>query len=147
MDEVDVKILKILINNGRQTVSEISSQVNLSIPAVSERIRKLEKSGIIDRYIAVLNPKKLNKDLTALMFVGIERVKPITEFLNLVNNNDDILECHYIAGDYDYLLKIVTENTSTLENILNSIKSVKGIQKTKTVFVLSTTKDNKSVSP
>ncbi|HHW31226.1 MAG TPA: Lrp/AsnC family transcriptional regulator [Clostridiaceae bacterium] len=147
MDEVDVRILKILINNGRQTVSEISSQVNLSIPAVSERIRKLEKSGIIDKYIAVLNPKKLKKDITAVMFVGIERVKPVTEFLNLVNNTDDILECHYIAGDYDYLLKITTENTSTLEKILNSIKSVKGVQKTKTVFVLSTTKDNKSVNP
>jgi Lrp/AsnC family leucine-responsive transcriptional regulator len=147
MDEIDIKILKILINNGRQTVSEISSQVNLSIPAVSERIKKLEKTGIIEKYIAILDPKKLNKDLTAIMLVGIEKIEPVSEFLKFIKSNDDILECHYIAGDYDYLLKIVTENTSTLEKLLNNIKSLKGVHKTKTVFVLSTAKNNKSVIP
>lgn len=147
MDDVDIKILKLLINNGRETVSGISSKVNLSIPAVSERIRKLENSGIIEKYSVILNPKKLKRDLSAIMFVSIERTSPMDQFLNIINRYDDVLECHYIAGDYDYLLKIITENTFTLETLLNNIKKLKGVKKTKTVVVISTLKNNPSVMP
>jgi Lrp/AsnC family leucine-responsive transcriptional regulator len=147
MDEIDIKILRILINRGRETLSEISNQVNLSIPAVSERIKKLESSEVIDRYTVILNPKKFKKELTAIMLISIERARPVKDFLNIVRNSPDVVECHYIAGDYDYLLKIVTENTATLEMLLNNIKAVRGVQKTKTVVVLSTVKDNPSISP
>jgi len=147
MDDIDIHILKILSNQARLTVSEISSQVNMSVPAVSERIRKLESSGIIEKYAVILNSRILKKDLTAIMLISIERTKSVNDFLNIVQNSKDVLECHYIAGDYDYLLKIVTENTSTLEALLNRIKGVGGVQKTKTVVVLSTKKNNPSVLP
>ncbi|HOJ10090.1 MAG TPA: Lrp/AsnC family transcriptional regulator [Clostridiales bacterium] len=147
MDDIDIHILKILSNHARLTVSEISNQVNMSIPAVSERLKKLESSGIIEKYTIILNSRKLEKDLTAIMLVSIERTKSVGDFLNIVENSKDVLECHYIAGDYDYLLKIVTENTLTLEALLNKIKSVRGVQKTKTVIVLSTIKNNPSILP
>lgn len=147
MDNIDIKILKMLQKNARITASEISGEINLSIPAVSERIKKLEASGIIQQYTMVINPRQLNKDLMAIMFVSLERPKYADKFVELVNSEEDILECHYLAGDYDYSLKIVTENTYTLENLLNRIKSVQGIQKTKTVIILSTVKHNYSVTP
>ncbi len=146
MDNIDIQILNILSNHARLTISEISNQVNLSIPAVSERVKKLETSGIIDKYTVILSPKILKKSLTAIMLVSIKRPS-LDEFIHIVEDSKDVLECHYIAGDYDYLLKIITEDASTLEALLNRIKDVKGVQKTKTTVVLSTIKSRPSILP
>lgn len=146
MDTIDKKILCLLQKNSRISASEISSEISLSVSAVSERLKKLETSGIIQQYTAILNPRKLNKDLTAIMFISLERPKYTDRFLEFVGQEDDILECHYLAGDFDYALKIITENTYTLENLLNRIKSVQGVQKTRTIVALSTVKNKYSVS-
>ncbi|NTV90763.1 MAG: Lrp/AsnC family transcriptional regulator [Clostridiales bacterium] len=147
MDSSDVEILKLLQKNARITVSEISSKINISISAVSERVKKLEASGIIQQYTAITSARLLKKNLTAIMFVSLERPKYTERFVEFVNGEDEILECHYLAGDYDYALKILTEGTDTLEKLLNRIKSVQGIQKTKTIVTLSTIKNNYSVTP
>jgi len=147
MDNIDVKILKLLQKNARISASEISGEINLSISAVSDRLKKLESSGIIQQYTAIISPRQLKKDLTAIMFISLERPKFTDKFLESVNRENDILECHYLAGDFDYALKIITENTFTLEQLLNRIKSVQGVQKTRTVVVLSTVKNSYSVSP
>lgn len=147
MDAIDVKILKLLQKNARITASEISSEINLSVSAVSDRLKKLESSGIIQQYTAIINPRKLDKDLTVIMFISLERPKFSDRFVEFVKSEDEILECHYIAGDYDYALKIITKNTYTLENLLNRIKSASGVQKTKTVVALSAAKNNYSVTP
>ncbi len=147
MDNIDVKIIKLLQHNARITVSEISSEVNLSIPAVSERLKKLEGTGAIKQYTAIVNQSYLKKDLTAIIFISLERPKYTDSFVEFVADRDEILECHYLAGDFDYALKIITENTATLEKLLNKIKSVQGIRKTRTVVVLSTLKNNYSVIP
>ncbi|MCX7708282.1 MAG: Lrp/AsnC family transcriptional regulator [Clostridia bacterium] len=147
MDNIDVKILKLLQKNARITASDISNEINLSVPAVSDRLKKLEASGIIQQHTTIINPRKMNKDLTAMMFISLERPKFTDKFLEFVNQENDILECHYIAGDFDYVLKIVTENTFSLEQLLNRIKSVPGVQKTRTIVVLSSVKNNFSVSP
>jgi Lrp/AsnC family transcriptional regulator, leucine-responsive regulatory protein len=147
MDEIDVKILKLLQKNARISNSEISNEVKLSLPAISERIKKLEATGIVQQYTAILNPRRLKKDLTAMMFISLERPKFTEKFIDFVQNEGEILECHYLAGDFDYILKIITENTFTLENILNRIKSVPGVQKTRTIVTLSTVKNNFSVIP
>ncbi len=146
MDTIDKKILCLLQKNSRISASEISGEISLSVSAVSERLKKLETSGIIQQYTAILNPRKLNKDLMAIMFISLERPKYTDRFLEFVGQEDDILECHYLAGDFDYALKIITENTYTLENLLNRIKSVQGVQKTKTIVALSTVKNKYSVS-
>ncbi len=147
MDNNDIKILKLLQKNARITASEIGSEINLSVSAVSERLKKLESSGIIKQYTTIINPKYLKKELSAFIFISLERPKFTDRFTEYVNGEEDILECHYLAGDFDYVLKIVTESTFALEKLLNRIKSVQGVQKTRTVVVLSTTKNEYSVTP
>lgn len=147
MDSLDIKILKLLKNNARVTASEISSKINLSVPAVSDRLRKLDASGVIEQYTVIINAKKLNRNLTVIMFVSLESPKYTNNFLEAIQKDDEIIECHYLAGDYDYSLKIITQNTETLEKILNKIKGMNGIIKTKTTVTLSTIKNNYSVMP
>jgi Lrp/AsnC family leucine-responsive transcriptional regulator len=147
MDAIDVKIIKLLQKNARVTASEISSEINLSVPAVSERLKKLESSGVIQQYTAIVNPRMVKKELTAIMFVTLERPKYSEKFVEVVNSIDEIIECHYLAGDYDYSLKILTENTFSLEELITKIKAVQGIHRTRTIVVLSTIKNNYSVTP
>lgn len=147
MDNIDKKILRLLQVNARITASEIAGEVNLSIPAISERLKKLETSGIIKQYTTIINPEMLNKTLMAIIFITLERPKYSEIFVEFVKQKNDILECHYLAGDYDYALKIMTENTATLQELLNHIKSVQGVQKTRTIVILSSAKNNYSVVP
>lgn len=147
MDSLDIKILKLLQKNARITASEISSKINLSVPAVSDRLRKLDASGVIEKYTIIINAKKLNRNITVIMFISLESPKYINKFLEAIDKEDEIIECHYLAGDYDYALKIITENTETLEKIINKIKSMNGIIKTKTTVTLSTIKNNYSIMP
>ncbi|MDF2594903.1 MAG: putative transcriptional regulator, Lrp family [Clostridia bacterium] len=147
MDAIDLAILKELQENGRESLSEIGSKINLSVSAVGERIKKLERSGVINQYTTIISGKHFNKELTALMFISLESPKFIDNFLKFVNEENDILECHYIAGNYDYMIKIVTNNPESLEKILNKVKSVPGIIKTYTNVVLKTTKNNYSICP
>jgi Lrp/AsnC family leucine-responsive transcriptional regulator len=147
MDLIDNQILRLLQQNARMSVSEISSKVNLSVPAVSDRIKKIEASGVIEQYTTIISSAALKKELAALMFVSLEKPQYSEKFRSFVDTEDDILECHYIAGDFDYLLKIITENTGTLEKLLNKIKSVPGIQKTRTSVVLLTVKNKHSITP
>jgi len=147
MDSIDRQIITILQKNARSSISEISSRVNLSIPATSDRIRKIEAAGIITQYTAIVNAAALNMKLTAMMFVSLEKPHYSEHFVSFVNTQDEILECHYLAGDFDYLMKIVTESTESLERLLTRIKSVPGIQKTQTIVTLCTVKNVHSVLP
>ena len=147
MDNLDIKIIKLLQENARITASEIAGKINLSVPAVSERLRKLEASGAIRQYTAILDPRYFDKSLSAIVFITLERPKFSDIFAEFVKKQNDILECHYLAGDFDYALKIVTENTITLQELLDRIKSVQGVQKTRTVVILSTAKNNYSIIP
>lgn len=147
MDNLDIKILKLLQQNSRITASEISSRVNLSVPAVGDRLKKLDASGIIEKYTVILSAKKMNKHLMIIMFVSLESPKFTAPFINIIQLDDEIVECHYLAGDFDYALKIITENTESLERILNKIKNIPGVQKTKTNVSLSTIKNIHSIIP
>ena len=147
MDHIDIKIIKLLQENARITASEIAGKISLSVPAVSERLKKLEASGVIRQYTTILDPKYFDKSLSAIVFITLERPKFSDIFAEFVKKQNDILECHYLAGDFDYALKIVTENTVTLQELLDHIKSVQGVQKTRTVVILSTAKNNYSIIP
>lgn len=147
MDSIDVRIIRLLQENARITASEIAGAISLSVPAVSERLKKLEASGVIKQYTTIIDPAYFDKTLMAIVFITLERPRFADVFAEFVKKQDDILECHYLAGDYDYALKVVTENTATLQELLNRIKSVQGVQKTRTVVILSTAKNNYSVIP
>lgn len=149
MDSIDIEILKLLQKNARVTASEIASEVSLSVPAISERIKKLDSSGIIQKYTIILSTQKMNKNLVAYMFISLKHPNYIEGFVELVENENEneIIECDYLAGDYDYLIKIITKDTKSLEAVLNRIKTVTGVQKTKTIVTLSTVKNTYSILP
>ncbi len=147
MDEIDVKILKCLRKNARENASVISEKVNMSVSAVIERIRKLENSGLIEQHTTIINSAKAGKDVNAYMSVSLEHPKYIERFNAFVKNNREILACHYIAGDFDFMLRVTTDNTSSLEHLLNQVKSIPGVQNTRTILILSTVKEEHSVDP
>lgn len=147
MDNIDIKILKLLQQNARISISEMSSKINLSIPAVSDRLKKLDASSLIKKYTIIINNKKFNKNLMVIMFVSLENPTFIDIFIEIIQGENEIVECHYLAGEFDYALKIITENTETLEKVLNKIKCIRGVQKTKTIVTLSTIKNNYSIIP
>ena len=147
MDLIDIKILEVLQGSARASISELSKKVNLSLSAVSERLKKLENSKIISKYTVILEPKLMGKDLSVIISIGLESTSDTQSFLDFVQSEPEILECHYITGEYDYMLKVTTTNTHTLEMIMNRIKSFNGIKRTQTNVILSTTKLHHSVSP
>jgi Lrp/AsnC family leucine-responsive transcriptional regulator len=145
LDEIDLKILKMLQENGRVKRNEIAQATGLSVPSVSERMKKLEDAGIIKGYTAILDSKKLGKDITAFVFVSIDSSKNYPLFIERVMDVDEILECHSITGEGSHLLKVKTENTSTLEKLLARIQSWPGVTGTRTNIVLSTIKETTKI--
>jgi len=138
LDEIDFKILSILQEDGRTPVAEIARQVKLASPSIHERISKLEQEGVIKGYAAILDSKKLGKDVTA--FIGIKVNHALSSgdaVLNELMKIESILESHTVTGDDDILIKVKTENTTSLEKLLKKIYSIKGILNTKTTVVLS----------
>ena len=101
MDKIDVKIIECLKKNARENASVIGSQVNMSVSAVIERIKKLEANGIIKQYTVVLDSKKLGMDITAFISVSMEHPKYNNNFNEFVKTHKQITECHYITGDFD----------------------------------------------
>jgi len=142
LDEIDVKLLEILQKNGRIRRNDLADQVGLSLPSVSERLRKLEESGIITGYFAKIDPKTVGKDVTAIIIVYVDSSKHYAQFIERADATDEILECHAITGEGSHLLKVRTENASTLEKLLAKIQSWHGVTGTLTSVVLSTTKES-----
>src|SRR5581483_385626 len=144
MDVYDGKMLKLLAQNARITGAEIARKINLSVPAVTERLRKLSKSGIIDKYTIQLNRQKLSLRLMAFVFVWIDHTKNMNVKEQLIALNE-VLECHHIAGDSDLLLKVLVKDTTALEELLlNKIKAIKSVTRTSTTIVLSSYKEEMS---
>jgi Lrp/AsnC family leucine-responsive transcriptional regulator len=141
MDTFDGKILKLLAQNARMTGADIARKVNLSLPAVTERLRKLTRDGIIDKYTIRLNREKLSLNLMAFINVWIDHTKNVNAREHLVAMSE-VLECHHMAGDCDMLLKVLVKDTAALEELLvNKIKSIKSITRTSTTIILSTYKE------
>ncbi|ACU60305.1 Lrp/AsnC family transcriptional regulator [Chitinophaga pinensis] len=141
MDKFDSKILRLLIQNARITGADIARKINLSLPAVTERLRKLGRSGIIDSYTIRVNREKLSLHLMAFINIWIDHTKN-TNVKDQITAIDEVLECHHVAGDYDLLLKVLVSDTAALENLLvNKIKAIKGITRTSTTIILRSYKE------
>ena len=147
MDRTDKKILRCLKENSRQTASRISGTIHLSVSAVIERIRKLERTGLIQKYTVVLNEKQLGNTLTVFVSLRLSHAKYHEAFEREILAYEDVCECHAIAGDMDYLLKIVTSSTSSLELIHQDLRRLPGVCGLKTLYVLSTVKHEYTVLP
>ena len=141
LDEIDQKILEIIQKEGRTRRNDLAERVGLSLPAVSERLRKLEEAGVIVGYFAKLNHHLLGKDITAFVLATIDSSKHYSTFVDHISALEDILECHAITGEGTHLLKIRTANTASLEKLLAKIQSWSGVTKTTTSIVLSSPKE------
>jgi len=141
LDDIDLTIIDLLQKKGRTRRNDLAEAVGLSLPSVSERLRKLEDSGVITGYHATVDHRRLGKDVTAFVFVSIDSSKHYGSFLEHAAALEDILECHAITGEGTHLLKVRTANTSTLEKLLAKIQAWTGVVRTRTDLVLSTTKE------
>jgi len=128
--------------NGRIKRNDIADAIGLSLPAASERLRKLEESGAIKGYHAKLDPKKLGKDITAFVVVTVDSSKHFNAFVEHVQHVDEIQECHAVTGDGTHIVKVRTDNTASLERILAKMQSWGGVVKTSTSVVLSSAKES-----
>ena len=143
LDRIDRKILSILQRDSRTTYRDIAKKVKLQPPSVIDRVKKLEKEGIIKSYVTVIDEKKLGVDVTAFIGVYIEHPQYIDSFEKAIAGiNEDILECHHVTGDYTLLLKVKTRNTTTLERLIKELRGITGVVRTYTMVVFSTLKED-----
>ncbi|HYM20458.1 MAG TPA: Lrp/AsnC family transcriptional regulator [Candidatus Kapabacteria bacterium] len=143
LDEIDLDLIIALQKYGRRKRNELAEEIGLSLPAASERLRKLEEErGIITGYHAKVDPKRIGLDVAAFIFVTVESSTLYPSFLEAASKHPEILEVHAITGDGSHLLKIRTWNTSTLEQLLSEIQSWKGVKQTRTNIVLSSPKES-----
>ncbi len=147
MDKMDYKILRFLKENARQKASTIGEGISLSVSAVLDRIRKMEASGVIEGYTVLLDQKKMGNDIAALMEVSLEHPKYYDSFTEMIGTNENIVSCDYLTGEFDFILKIITDTSDNLELIHRQIKSLEGVSATRTHFVLKSVKDERGALP
>src|SRR5438046_2847467 len=140
LDDIDVKVLATLQAQGRISWADLGEVLGLSPPAAAERVRKLEARGLIRGYTALVDPFALGYTLAAFIAVTLERPEHRQPFLKLVERLPEVQECHHVAGDYDYLLKVRCLNVRDLEQFISErLKGLKGLAQTRTTIILSTT--------
>ncbi len=143
LDSTDFQILNLLQQDGRMTIKELSTRLNLSTTPIFERIKKLEKSGVIDRYMAVLNPEKLGKKLTAFAHISIKNhsKEQVEGFVERVISFPEVLECHYVTGAADFMIKVLVEDIEKYNHfVLEKLSIVPNIGKVESLFSLSVRK-------
>lgn len=147
MDAVDIKILNCLEKNARMNASVIGKRINLSVSAVIERIKKLEQNGIIQGYTIRLDEIKAGFYTSAVLSIRLEHPKYNEEFSSCIRKHPAVSECYYITGDFDYMVKVVTESNDALTKALNDIKQMSGVSLTRTSVILDVIKPHTAVIP
>ena len=147
MDTIDKKILEILSKNANSTATDISSTVNLSVPAVNKRIMKLQNDGTIKNFTVITDGDKVDKPVIAFISIVMQYGDGVTNFLKYVNSEPDILECYAVTGEYDYIIKICAKDIKSLERKLLFLKKQKGVMKSYTSFALEEHKFTATVLP
>ncbi len=148
LDETDRAILCELQRNARVSNAELARQVDLSAPGLQKRLRKLEENGVIENYVTLVNREALGFDMLCFVQVTLRRHEPeaIARFRNLVQSVAEVLECHHITGEYDYLLKVVVRNRKHLEQFLmETLTPMQGMDKIRTSLVLNEIKATTTV--
>lgn len=141
IDEIDAQILTLLQKNGRMRRNKIAEDVGLSVPSVSDRMRKLVERDVVTGYTSTLNPKRLHFDITAFLRVRVDGSKNYPGFVKRAGKEPEVLEVHSITGEGSHILKVRTHNTTTLESLLSRIQSWPGVSGTTTSIVLTTHKE------
>jgi Lrp/AsnC family leucine-responsive transcriptional regulator len=143
LDRIDRKLLSRLQQDGRTSVSQLARDVNLTVTPTLERVRRLETSGYIEGYFARLSPGRLGLGLLAYVEVSLDRTTPdaFERFKQGMLAHDEVMECHMVAGGFDYLLKVRVHDMESYRRFLGDrIASVRGVQQTHTYFVMEEVK-------
>lgn len=149
IDKIDRQILDILQENGRISNAELARRINMSPPPTLERVKKLERSGIIQNYVALTNPAKLG--LTCFTFVEVTLVRHgregVERFMAAITTLSEVMECHHITGGADFLLKVASKDIPDYEKfVLHKLTALPEVQHLKTMVVLSTLKHETKIS-
>lgn len=142
LDHTDLLILALVQRDGKLAQSAIAKRVGLSTAAVNERLKKLEKAGVIRRYAAIVDPAAVGAGLTAFVEVFIEHPRHETTFIERMLGLDEVQECHYVTGEFSLLLKIRVRDVEALQDLLlHRLNCLEGVRQTRTLIVLSTLKE------
>lgn len=145
IDKIDMTILTILQDNGRTSNADIARAVGMAPSAVLERMRKLERKGVIRGFEAVLRPKDVGFTLTAFTFVRADEGVGSTDIGKALAQVPGVLEAHYTAGQDSYLVKVRARDTEHLQCILQQFGAIPGVRDTRTTVVLTTLKETRSL--
>ncbi len=135
MDNIDIRLIRLLAEDASQTASSLVPKLNMSVPAINKRIAKLKEEGQISKTTILTDPKKLGKTITAYVLIIMEHFSTSEQLLKIVEADPDILECYAISGEYDYILKMCAASIDALEDKLLGMKE-QGIAKSNTMFAL-----------
>jgi Lrp/AsnC family transcriptional regulator, leucine-responsive regulatory protein len=148
LDSTDILILKCLQENAQQTTKAIAQQVNLTLTPTHDRIKRLENEGVIEKYVAILNKKKLHKKLTVFCNVTLDKQTQnnFVEFEESIRQFSEIVECSVVSGGFDYLLKIIVQDMETYNHFYQTKLSVIGsVAHISSFFVMSEVKHTTSL--
>lgn len=145
MDTIDKKILKELQQKAKQNTKEIANKIGLSVTPTYERIKKLEREGVISSYVAILDRNKIGKQIIAYCQVTLlqHEKQLMSDFAKKITSLNAIMECHHVSGNFDFLLKIVAVDINQFYEFINeNLSSIKGISTIHTSFVMHSYKDS-----
>jgi Lrp/AsnC family leucine-responsive transcriptional regulator len=143
---MDSELLRRLQLNARESWASLAQALGVTGPAIAERVRKLEERGVITGYRAVVDPDAVGYSLLAFVAVTVERPEQRAAFLERVRSLPEVQECHHVAGDYDYLLKVRCGGTADLDRVISDeLKSFEGVVRTRTTIALKTLKETSAV--
>ncbi len=148
LDDRDRLLLGLLQENSRISNAELARQLNLTSPGLQKRLKKLEETGFIDRYVTLVNREALGLDLLCFTQISLTHYQPacVGQFCERVQALPEVLECHHLTGDFDYLLKVVVTNHQHLERLLREqITQIPGVDKIRTSIVLNEVKASTSL--
>ena len=149
LDVIDKKLLGFLQQDCKQTNKELSNKLNLSVTAVYERIKKLEKEGIINKYVALVRKETIDKAFVVFCHIKLiqHSQEYVIKFEREVANLNEVLECYHISGDYDYLLKVLVKDMEAFrEFMVNKLTNINHIGSTHSMFVISEVKHTTAIN-
>jgi Lrp/AsnC family leucine-responsive transcriptional regulator len=142
LDDIDLKILDLLCQDGRLSHTAIGKKIDLTGPAVYARIQRLERERIIEGYVVRLNAEKIGRGLAAFIRIVIqESIEGVQRFEEFVLQEPQILECHDVSGEDSYILKVRTASPQTLRALLAQLRSLPGVTHSVTSIALATIKE------
>ena len=148
LDETDRKILRILQRNSDLTVKELAAKLHLSTSPTFERQKRLERDGYIERYMAVVNPHKVGNGIMVLCNIRLKQHSQelIQEFMDVVQNHEEITECYNTSGDYDFLIKVYAHDMKSYQQfMLNTLGTINCIGSLHSIFIIDETKNTHGV--